>query len=75
MTDDILAVRGSLRAAMSAEPRMVEASARPDEIVRVRTVAQIKRALYAELQDEPGFRLCGTPRSYREADARALASE
>ncbi len=62
----------SLRAAMSAEPRMVEAAAHP-EIVRERTHAQIRRELIELLRNEPGFRLA--PRSYREADARALANE
>ncbi len=43
MTNDIFAARNSLRAAMSAEPRMVEAAARPDEIVKERTLRQIER--------------------------------
>lgn len=44
MTNDAFAVRGSLRAAMSTEPRMVEALANPG-VTFDRTLSQISKAL------------------------------
>lgn len=75
MTNDVIAVRGSLRAAMSTEPRMVEAMDDPT-ITFARTAHQARKLLAEAFKDEPGFRLTTARRDDARAEARILrASE